>query len=264
MIYLFLNDTTMGPYSLASVEELWRQGMVTGFTQCCQEGSDQWLPLASVMAAPAKSGVQAHSQPVTAEERTTKEIKSKVNLLATFAALVLFCFPWMEVQCSGKPMATQSGVQAVYGGASLSDQMNNFVGSKNKAADKPDLGTAYLAGAVLLITALAAWSSFIVFRGGRIPPGLIPERLCALAILLLTAQVAIGFPAEKRMEEASDKMHEKKPGDDEFSSSIASAMTGTMNFGVRFTPALYGEFLALGVPALFMLNGWLNKMKKPA
>lgn len=129
MIYLFLNDTTMGPYSLASVEELWRQGTVTGFTQCCQEGSDQWLPLASVMAAPVKSGVPAQSQPVTAV--------------------------------------------------------------------------------------------------------------------------------------ASAEIHKKKPGDDEFSSSIASAMTQTMNFGVRFTPALYGEFLALGVPALFLLNGWLNKMKKP-
>jgi uncharacterized membrane protein YgdD (TMEM256/DUF423 family) len=89
MIYLFLNNTTMGPYSLASVEELWRQGTVTGFTQCCQEGSDQWLPLASVMAAPVRPVVVAQVQPVMTE-RTSKELKSRLLIgwaIATIGAL---------------------------------------------------------------------------------------------------------------------------------------------------------------------------------
>lgn len=50
----------------------------------------------------------------------------KINLVTSLAALILFFLPWIDIQCSGKSMATQTGMQIIYGGASQAQDAEAF------------------------------------------------------------------------------------------------------------------------------------------
>ena len=42
-----------------------------------------------------------------------KNIKQKINFGSSLLAVFLFCLPWLDFQCSGKTVFTQSGVQGI-------------------------------------------------------------------------------------------------------------------------------------------------------
>ncbi len=52
----------------------------------------------------------------------------KLNIGTTLAVLVLFFLPWIDIQCSQKSFATQTGIQTIYGGGSPSEEMKAFAG----------------------------------------------------------------------------------------------------------------------------------------
>lgn len=52
----------------------------------------------------------------------------KIKFGSTLAALIIFAFPWVEMQCSGRVMVTQSGFQVIHGSGSVSEEMEAMEG----------------------------------------------------------------------------------------------------------------------------------------
>ncbi|MDR1305515.1 MAG: DUF4339 domain-containing protein [Verrucomicrobiales bacterium] len=46
--YLHLDGVVKGPYALAQVQGMWRNGTLTMDTLCLQEGTDEWMPLTGI------------------------------------------------------------------------------------------------------------------------------------------------------------------------------------------------------------------------
>lgn len=193
----------------------------------------------------------------------------KLKFGSTIAALILFAFPWLDIQCSEKSMATQTGFQVIYGGGSPSDEMKEL-GNDNEAKDesKPDeLGNSPLIGLALVsVIAAVVFSSLALFRGSD-RANRYASILPAVALALILLQITIGFPAKKKilesMSEDTSKARSSQTTDDAFSGlgeSMATAMM--MNIKVKTTPALYLELFALGIPTLLLLNSLIDKYKK--
>jgi hypothetical protein len=128
-----------------------------------------------------------------------REWLRKIHLGSVLAALVLFFVPWLDVRCSGEQMMSQNGVQVIYGGASapLGVQAMMQAEEKKPSQREDEAGIGWLTGiAFLSLLAAAAWA----FYDFRLPsPGgtQIVGNLCALALIFLLLQLAVGFPIEK-------------------------------------------------------------------
>jgi len=189
---------------------------------------------------------------------------NKLKLGSTVAALFLFALPWVDIQCSQKSIATQSGLQVIYGGGSASEGMKALGGdssaSKSSESDE-SMGAAPLVGvALVVVIAAVVFSCLAVFKGDA-RADKISSILPAIALGLLLLQLSIGFPAKNSIVEAmSEGSSETQSGDDKFANSMASAMM--MNINVKATPAFYFELFALGIPTLLLANGLIDKRKK--
>jgi len=164
-------------------------------------------------------------------------------------------------------MATQSGIQVIYGGGSASAEMESMNG-ESSSTSKPDsdksMGFAPLVAlALLAVLAATAFSGIALFRGGEMATKL-SAVLPAVALALLLVQLMVGFPAKEGIVEAmSEGSSETNTDDDEFSelgSSMAQAMM--MQIRVKTTPIFYLELLALGIPTLLLANSLVDKYKK--
>lgn len=194
----------------------------------------------------------------------------KIRLGSSLAALFLFALPWLDIQCSEKSMATQTGFQVIYGGGSASEEMNALGDeSKTKSDTKsPDsMGYSPLIGLALISVIASVWFSYLALFRGSNPAERYSAILPAIALGLILLQLMMGFPAKKKiieaMSEGSSKSHSSKTMDDPFSGlgeSMASAMM--MNIRIKTTPALYLELLALGIPSLLLANSLIDKHKK--
>ena len=188
----------------------------------------------------------------------------KLKLGSTFAALFLFALPWVDIQCSQKSMATQSGLQVIYGGGSASEEMKALGGdsSSNKSSKSDEsMGYAPLVGiALIAVIAAVVFSCLAVFKGDT-RAAKISSVLSAIALGLLLLQLSIGFPAKNSILEAMSKgSSNAQASEDEFANSMASAMM--MNINIKTTPAFYLELFALGIPTLLLANGLIDKHKK--
>lgn len=188
----------------------------------------------------------------------------KIKFGSTLTALILFALPWVDIQCSKESMVTQSGLQVIYGGASLSDEMKNLGdGAEESDGSGESAGFAPLVLLALLAVLGAAYYSYIsLFKGGE-RAQLLSTVLPAVALVLLLFQLMIGFPVKNKMiEEMSDSSSEVQ-SDDEFDAlgeSIAAAMMA--NIRVKTTPFFYLELLALAIPTLILANGMIDKYKR--
>lgn len=187
----------------------------------------------------------------------------KIKLGSALAALVIFAFPWVDIQCSEKSMATQSGFQVISGGGSVSEEMKAMGGDSSSSESlnsDESMGFAPLVALALTAVIGAVVFSFIaVFRGdGR--ADMLSSVLPAAALLLLLMQLMMGFPAKKQMiDSLSESSSEAQVGDDEFGAMTAAMV---MNIRVKTTPAFYLELIALGIPTLLLANGLIDKYKK--
>jgi hypothetical protein len=164
-------------------------------------------------------------------------------------------------------MVTQTGFQSVYGGATISEEIKAQTGSSesnNNSNSGDSMGFAPLL-AIGLITVIGAvvFSGIALFRGGERAEWY-SSILPAAALAFLLMQLMIGFPAKNKVLEAmSKKPPESKSVDDPFSGlgeSMAAAMM--MNIRVKTTPVFYFELLALGIPTLLLVNGFIDKRRK--
>ena len=164
-------------------------------------------------------------------------------------------------------MATQSGIQVVYGGGSASEEME-AMGGDTKASSTPDsdesMGFAPLVAlALVAVLGGTVFSAIALFRGGDRATAM-SSVLPAAALALLLIQLMIGFPAKGKIIEAMSEASSETQGEgDEFAELGASMATAMMmNIRVKMTPFFYFELLALGIPTLLLANSFIDKHKK--
>lgn len=236
MIYLLLKNAVMGPYAQESVAEMWRQGAVSGATPFCRLGTTEWQTLSNISR---ELGVS-----------DGPSLPSRINLMSALAALVLFCFPWIGIQCHGVNVVSQSGLQAAYGGISLQTPMEAQRLESQKADDLP---MSVLTGAALVAVVGASVTSFRFLRDKSAYGHGAARRLCALACLLLLVQGFKGFPLVNKVNELQGPQRE--PGPAGFPAIL------NMNPRIIYEPALFAEFAVLAVPGLFVLYLRFSKKK---
>ena len=194
----------------------------------------------------------------------------KLHIGTTLAALILFFLPWIDIQCSQQSIVTQTGIQTIYGGGSPSKEMQAFMDEESQTKSSGDnsdesMGFAPLIALALLAVIGAVFLSFIALRSEEPILTTLVGILCAIALVLISAQMVIGFPAKtslgKAMGESARTEASASPMDD-FGSGMATAMM--MNFQVRHLPSLYITLVMLGFPTLILANGLLDKLKKPS
>lgn len=176
--------------------------------------------------------------------------------------------PWIDIRCSQQSFATQTGFQTIYGVASVSAEMEAFAEEggrtkKDRAESDDSLGYSPKVALALLCVIGAVVMSFMAFRSGDAKRSNLVGVLCAAALLLLAAQMMMGFPAKKGigagMASASKRQTSGDPMD-EMGKGMAEAMM--IQIDVRHLPSLYFVLLMLGLPTLLLANDLLDRMKK--
>ena len=190
---------------------------------------------------------------------------AKLNIVSTLAALVLFLFPWLDIQCSAKSFATQSGIQTVYGGASpVKDHSSSQAQIRidlDKKHRKENVDPSYLAGIALLAVIGAVVFAFRNFILGKKPDAV--GILCAVAPIPLVIQMIVGFPIRSGLAEAMAQDAGSTRSNDSFE-QVGNEMAKVFleQIQVRYLPVFYLELLALGIPTLVFANSLLDRMKK--
>jgi len=187
-------------------------------------------------------------------------MSAKINLASFSAALFLFFVPWLDFKCAGNAMFSQSGVQATYGGGSLSPQFEKML--EKSAEDKDEnkggkeqnsLGVAVFVALALFVVIAAFVISLLIFRGAAFNPLLAPMA-GGVAIILIGLQMMLGFPVETKI---AEDMSSKNQGAQDEGNSFAEMgeMVSAMNIGVEYRPWIYLELASLACPLLFAFFG---------
>jgi hypothetical protein len=195
-------------------------------------------------------------------------VLQKINLVTSLAALILFFLPWIDIQCSGKSMATQTGIQTIYGGGSPAQDMEAFEkeGRDRRSGGSSDdsMGIAPLVALAFLTVAGAVVTAFLAIRYAGESRNNLTGILCAVALGMLALQMMIGFPVKKNLgEQLALQGKTEQQADEpfkEFGDSMAQAVM--MQIQIRHLPALYIELILLGLPTLILANGWIDRLKK--
>jgi hypothetical protein len=192
----------------------------------------------------------------------------KINLVTSLAALILFFLPWIDIQCSGKSMATQTGMQTIYGGASQAQDAEAFEkeGKIKRSGGESDdsLGSAPLVALAFLAVAGAVVVAFIAIRSAGDSRQNLTGILCAVALGLLALQMMIGFPVKKNLGEQLSAQSKTEQRADEPFKELGDGMAQAvmMQVQIRHLPALYIELVLLGLPTLILANGLIDRMKR--
>ena len=186
----------------------------------------------------------------------------KINLVSSLAALALFFLPWIDIQCSNKSFATQTGVQTICGKGTTSKEFDAGKSQSSSSSDKDEsMGYSILAGVALIAVVAAVVCSFLLIRGTAGLPRDLVGMLCAVAFAALAGQMMLGFPVKGKIDESmSESVKRGNNGDPFAGAGIAATMM--MNIQVNYLPAIYCELFALGVPTLILANRLLDKLKK--
>ncbi len=199
------------------------------------------------------------------QQSTTETMTSKINFASAVAALILFLLPWIDIQCSGTGLVTQTGLQTIYGGASISSDFKALADQSGGDVNELDegresMGMAWLTMLAFLIVIGAVVVAFLAFRY----PGKFSQNtvglLCLIALLLLILQMVIGFPAHREISEAVSEAAGGSGSDNPFDAMGAGMMAAMIQ--VRYLPWIYLELVALAVPTLLFLNQALDKVRK--
>lgn len=196
---------------------------------------------------------------------------AKLNIVTTLAALVLFLFPWLDVQCSAKSFATQSGIQTIYGGATPTRDLKEFSNSvpSSKSAKetvsemkkKESIDPSILAGIALLAVIGAVVLAFRHFISSKKSDAV--GILCAVALIVLIIQMMADFPIRSGLAEAMAQDSGSARSNDSFANAgNEMAKMLLLQIQIKYRPAFYLELLALGIPTLILANSLLDKLKK--
>lgn len=190
----------------------------------------------------------------------------KLHIGSTLAALFLFFLPWIDLRCSGQSVATQTGMQTIYGGhtqAPGESPLSVTLEERRKGSEPgEEMGHAPLVALALIVVVAAAMASFVLGQRSQVV-----GMLCAIALALIALQMMIGFPVKKRLAEQMAQTMTfpgRLMGPDHQMDETERKMTEDMmeTLEIRHLPALYFELILLGVPTLLLASGWIEKMKK--
>jgi hypothetical protein len=192
----------------------------------------------------------------------------KLQIGTTLAALVLFFLPWIDIRCSQQSIATQTGVQAIYGGGSASEGMKAFgdeSGGKapGEAIKDESMGYSILLALALLGVIGAVVVSFTALRTGDERQSNLVGILCAAAFVLISIQMMIGFPVKEELGRSMAEASKNESSGDPMG-GLSDGMAGAvmMQIDVKHLPSLYFTLVMLGVPTLVLANSLLDRMRK--
>lgn len=184
---------------------------------------------------------------------------ARIRILSLLPAIVLFFFPWVEVQCRKVPMFTQTGVEIIYGGATQHPEFTNWTESEKPKTAQDRLGTGWLVGIALITVTGAAIFAFQALRspdGGHGPRA---DVFATLALIALLVQLSTGFPAEKKIKDDADPAKSGKPADT-FEAGVSRTIANSIT--TRVLPLYYVQLGLLGLPVLLLLNSSLMRLQK--
>ena len=184
----------------------------------------------------------------------------KLNFISALAAALFFFLPWTSIECNGRPMAKQTGVQVMTGGATAVEQTDSLR-LEVKSRKNPSLGRSYLAIVALLCAVSAVVTGFAAILTGHRHFSGGPGMLCASALACLIAQAALDFPAKRELtKELAGKNRGSAPsGVEGFEQVLSEEVAARIQ--VRPLPGFYAELAALGIPTLILLNGLLDRLR---
>jgi hypothetical protein len=154
----------------------------------------------------------------------------------------LFFLPWVNLSCSGRTIATQTGLQASYGGVTIDARLEKAVGN-NKAAPKDDMlkdqpPWSILSSVFIVFVFLgglfgAACIGCVFLRMSTIAAAahLFSLGLGGAAFLALAALMTFGFPIERH----SKQQIEKKRLEQQRGMGAAGADDAFFDIDVRYT-----------------------------
>jgi len=270
-LYLHKNGEQVGPYTEEQISSSLTDGELSRDDIVWHEGLSEWQPLHTIFSLPEPVIPPAQMPQAPAKASGAEQPKSlfkKIRIGTSLAALIIFVFPWMDVQCADKTMMTQTGFQVIYGGASVTEEMeSNWPGAPGAAKESTSensMGVAPLIAIAFLSVIGAVAFSFITFFHGSDKAEWYSSILPAVALALLLCQMMIGFPVKtKIIKEMSQKPPQAASADDPFAALGESMAMGMMaNIRVKPTPAFYLELLALGIPTLLLLSRYIDIRRK--
>jgi len=270
-LYLNQNGEQVGPYTVDQITSMFQSGALTRDDIVWHEGLTEWQPLHAVFnidTTPVPAAPIPRPQAQTTVSDGPKSLFKKIRIGTTLAALILFALPWIDVQCSDKTMMTQTGFQVIYGGGSITEEMESMTfgepGADKNSSPDDSMGVAPLVAIALLCVIAAVAFSFIAMFRNNSRAEQLSSILPAVALAFLLLQMMIGFPAKKKiLEGMSEKPPQSESTDDPFAALGQSmAMGMMMNIRVKTTTAFYLELLALGIPTLLLLNGYIDIRRK--
>ncbi|BCU79350.1 hypothetical protein [Luteolibacter sp. LG18] len=194
---------------------------------------------------------------------------AKINFLTALSALVLFFLPWMDIRCSGKSVATQTGFQTITGRSTPSEEMKpkpaaiqiNLPVAEER--QKESLGHAALIAVALVDVAAAVVFAFLALRTGSPRHTWLTGVLCAMALTLICIQWGNGFPAKQKLTESlSGRASEQTRLDGSAGLDPGFASAAMLDVETKPLPGLYLTLAALAIPTLIWVNGLLDRLKK--
>ena len=184
----------------------------------------------------------------------------KLNLVSAVAAVALFFLPWLSIECSGRRMATQTGVEMIAGKATPTrEALSDHISIEGR---DESVGHSYLAGIALLTAGIGAVVAFVALGTGRKGLSRSSAGLCACAFACLLAQAAVGFPAKKELLKSAKPI----PGAREVNVPLGESgrvLAEELARQIQVTPLpwFYLELLLLAIPSAIFVNGLLDQVR---
>ncbi len=175
-----------------------------------------------------------------------------IKLTSAIAALVLFFMPWIDIQCSGKSLATQTGIQTITGMATPSEEMKP---KRDRSEQGDQLGTATLAAIAIFALGMAIICLLVSLLNNKTRPDVLGSALCGVALLCLLLQLGQGFPVKEELigQISSDQ------ASNEADSGGSLAMFMVSNIEIKVLPALMMTCVLMGIPVLLHVSVLLLK-----
>jgi hypothetical protein len=199
----------------------------------------------------------AGAPPESATLQAPSDGTKGIRISAIIAAMVCFFLPWLEFQCSGQRLISQTGLQTVLNKGTVDQefvrQMQAMAGARGQQLptemkdDKmmDEAGPAWLTGIAMFMAVLALFAAF--GSDGRATSGL----FAALAAGILVFNAITGFPMEDAIKKQMEGASGRGGGREE---QMGRSMAGKM-FKVVYTPWFYVTTGALAAAALLGLSG---------
>jgi hypothetical protein len=172
-------------------------------------------------AASSKAGAIAENLPAILLVILAKDWRRLLTCLHLWLGFLFFFLPWINISCDGRPMASQSGLQTCYGGVTLDQKLERMAkaGGEQNAPNQPAIGkdddAAWSLLSILYITCIVAGgllgfacivAVFLKLSRAGAATHLLSLGFGSLAFMLLAAQMTFGFPYERRMDAAIEKL----------------------------------------------------------